>query len=151
MVEALLVTPILIIVLVGGIYLRELYLARAGTRLAARACAWELAMRGCEGGTPPSCTAQAIPADPTGLPEIAATAKSHVGGRVDPFSEFPILGGAFRALFGTSAQAGASAHVPFPFGDGRAGVASSQTVVLCNSVPRDVLETAIDWLEEALP
>jgi Flp pilus assembly protein TadG len=151
MVEAMLVLPILIIVLTGATYLRELYLARASTRLVARACAWEMAMRGCEGGTPASCTASASAPDTSGLPSIPTTAKAEIGGSVDPFSDFPILGEAFVALFGTSTHATASAQVPFPFDEARVGVASSETTVACNSLPRSVLEMATQWLEKVLP
>jgi hypothetical protein len=151
MVEALLVVPILIIVLTGATYLRELYLARASTRLTARACAWQMAMRGCEGGAPASCTTSASTPATDDLPTIPTTAKSEVGGNVDPFSEFPILGEAFAALFGTSTRATAAAQVPFPFDERRVGVASSETTVACNSLPKSVLEMAEQWLKKVLP
>jgi hypothetical protein len=151
MVEAMLVLPILVIAITGASFVCELYRARAETRLAARACAWELAMRGCEGGAPASCEVGDGPADEGWVPDIAAKAKSQVGGSVDPFGDFPILGDAFRALFGTSTRATATAQVPFPFDDTRAGIARSEVVVLCNSVKGDVLELATEWLKEALP
>jgi hypothetical protein len=151
MVEAMLVLPILIIVLTGAMYVRELHLARASTRLTARACAWQMAMRGCEGGAPASCTTSASAPDTSGLPTIPTTAKNEVGGTVDPFGDFPILGDAFAVLFGTSTNATASAQVPFPLDEDRVGVASSVTTVACNSLPRSVLEMATQWLEKVLP
>jgi len=68
------------------------------------------------------------------------------GGSVDPFSEIPVLGAAFQALFGTSTRATAMAQVPFPLDDRRVGVARADAVVLCNSEPTSVLDVALDWL-----
>lgn len=151
MVEAMLVIPVLIIVLAGAAYLRELSVARASARLAARACAWQSAMRGCEGDASAACATPLPSHDDTRLPDIAATARAQAGGQVDPFGEFPILGEAFAALFGRSTRATATASVPFPFDRERVGVASSEAVVQCNSMPTGVLDVASKWLEEVLP
>lgn len=149
MVEAMLVFPVLIIVLVGAAYVRDLTLARASTRLAARACAWQAAMGGCDGDS--ACATQPLNGNDDGLPDIAATARARAGGQADPFGKFPILGDAFAALFGRSTRATATASVPFPFDREKAGVAHSEAVVQCNSVPSSVIDMATDWLEEVLP
>lgn len=144
MVEAVIVIPVFILLLTGATYVRALHAARAETRLAARGCAWEHALTGCEGGS--ACGGLASNERADGLPDLAQSARAQSGGGVDPFSDIPLLGDAFQTICGTSTRATIAARVPFPFDDALTGDATSENVVLCNAVPRTVLELARDLL-----
>jgi hypothetical protein len=146
MVEATIVVPVFIVLLIGATYLRQLYVVRAETRLTARRCAYVYAIHGCRGRLPEECREDPPAAWAEAGPDIARTARVQAGGDVDPFSDVPVLGEAFRMLFGTSTRAIATAQVPFPFDAERVGIARGEVVVLCNSLPTDVFNIARDWL-----
>ena len=149
MVEATIVAPVLVLLLFGATYVRELYVARASMRLTARNCAWHYALRGCQGEAPAECSPSVDAVSGEGLPNVADVARQ-TGDGVDPFSDIPVLGETFRMLFGTSTRATATVQVPYPLDDQRVGVASAESVVLCNSVRTDVFDIAKRWLCDRL-
>lgn len=151
MVEATIALPVFIVLLIGATYLRDLYIARASTRLTARSCAWEYALEGCTGSTPAQCSSSIGSAHDGRVPNIAETVRAAVGNADDPFRDVPIVRDALAGLFGSSTSSAASATVPFPFDRARVGVATAQTTVVCNSVATEVLSIAKDLLCDHVP
>ena len=151
MVEAAIVLPVLIVILIGATYLRELYLARAAVRLAARSCAWAYALEGCTGGDPAACDTRLESAHAGELPQIAAATQRRMSNAGDPFRDVPIVRDALAGLFGEATHAQSSASVPFPLDDQRVGVARADNVVVCNSIPIDVRDIAEELLCDHLP
>lgn len=146
MVEAAIAIPVFVVLLIGATYLRELNMARAFTRLSARSCAWEHALGGCRGDQPAHCSASVESAHDGATPNLAETTRLKVGSADNPFSDIPIVRDALAGLFGDATHAQSEMTVPFPFDDRRAGVAAAETVVVCNTVPTDVLSIAKDLL-----
>ena len=81
MVEATIALPVLIIVLIGATYLRELYLARASTRLTSRTCAWSYAVVGCRGDAASECTSSSASAHDDDPPNIEEKVQQRLGKR----------------------------------------------------------------------
>jgi hypothetical protein len=146
MVEAAIAMPVLIMLLVGATYLRELYLARASTRLTARSCAWAHAMDGCRGSMPSACEGSMSAAHGDDVPQLADKVRVQVGSASDPFRDVPVVGEALASLFGEATHARADATVPYPFDAQRVGMATAETVVVCNTVPTSVLDLAKELL-----
>lgn len=150
MVEGTIMVPVFIILWVGVVYLQQLYAARGLARMEARRCAFEHAMSGCD-GTPESCSA----APNVSTEQVATADKIVTHARTgtddfDPFQKVPVLGDAFRMLFGTTTGSTVEKRVPFPFNDQLAGVARGQVVLLCNSKPATVFELAKQVICEEL-
>ena len=152
MVEATIALPVLIVLLIGATYLRELYIARAGVRLAARSCAWAYALDGCNGSRPAQCaTSPSLDSayrENEAMPDIATHVRA--GNGDNPLRGVPVVSDALDALFGQSTHATSDTTVPFPFDAKRVGVAHAENVVVCNSVPTEVLDIAEDLLCEHL-
>jgi hypothetical protein len=90
-------------------------------------------------------------AQPDGAPDVAAIASSQSStGDLDPFSDIPIVGDAFQALFGTTTHSEVVHYVPFPLDPERVGVARGSAVVLCNSRNETVESIAKEFLDNAL-
>lgn len=151
MVEATIVLPVFILLLVGATYLRSLYIAEADTRLTARRCAWAYALKGCKGSRPENCQSSIGSAHDGDVPNIAERVKLKVGNSDNPFRDVPIVRDALDDLFGESTTAAASASVPFPLDETREGVASAEVTVVCNSVSTTVLDIAKELLCDHLP
>lgn len=150
MVEAMIAVPVFVVLLLGAMYLRELYLARAATRLTARSCAWTSALEGCprDGA---ACSSTTGAAHDGQVPNIAEQVRARTGNSADPFRDVPIVRDALSGLFGSAITAEASRSVPYPFDDTRKGVARGETTVVCNSVPTDPISLAKELLCDHFP
>jgi hypothetical protein len=151
MVEATIALPVLIIVLIGATYLRQLYLARASTRLTSRSCAWSYALAGCRGSMAPECNGSPESAQDGKPPDIELAARQRTGRADNPFRDVPVVSDALAGLFGQATRAEANATVPFPLDAEREGVARADTTVVCNSVPTEVIDIAKELLCDHLP
>jgi len=152
MVEATIVLPMFILLLIGATFLRTLYIAQADTRLTARQCAWAYALEGCKGDEPAGCSPPSRGAAHDGrVPDIAEKVRIQVGDADNPFRNIPIVREALADLFGSSTSAAASATVPYPLDVERVGVATADATVVCNSVPTEVITIAKEQLCEHLP
>jgi hypothetical protein len=145
MVEGTIMVPVFIILWLGVVYLQELYSARAQARAEARRCAFQHAMTGC-GKVPDGCSSspRVSSEEVKTADDIIADARTGTRDDLDPFQDIPLLGEAFRALFGTSTASSVEKQVPFPFDKERVGVARGEIVLLCNSQPTTVFDIAVD-------
>jgi hypothetical protein len=150
MAEALIALPVLIIVLVAAMYLRELHLARASVRLSSRTCAWTYALDGCRGGAPAECNEPGFEAShkSDAVPDIEKNTQQHLGRADNPLSDVPVVRDALAGLFGKATTSQSTATVPFPFDPERQGVARAETAVVCNTVPTTVFDIAKELLCE---
>lgn len=151
MVEATVALPVLIVLLIGATYLRELYVARAAVRLSARSCAWAHALDGCTGADPAACDTALQSAYAGEVPQIAAATQRRLSSASDPFRDVPVVRDALAGLFGRATHAESTAAVPFPLDAERVGVARAENVVVCNSIPTEVVDIAEDLLCDLLP
>lgn len=146
MVEGTILVPVFITLYLGVVYLGTLHAARGQVRAEARRCAFQHAMNGC-GRVPEGCNGSRT-SDPEveGAPDIVGSAATGVHDDLDPFQDIPVLGDAFRMLFGTTTASKVERQVPFPFDAELAGVASGKVVLLCNSQPTTVGDLAKERL-----
>jgi hypothetical protein len=151
MVEATIALPVFIVLLIGATFLRALYIAQADTRLAARQCAWAYALDGCNGSEPAGCSSSIGSAHGGHVPNITERVRLQVGGADNPFRDVPVVRDALADLFGSSTSAAATASVPYPFDDDRAGIATAGATVVCNSVSTEVIAVAKELLCDHIP
>lgn len=150
MVEATIALPVLILLLIGATFFRELHLARASVRLSARGCAWAYASQGCTGAQPDACDEAPEAAYDGQVPNIEQSTRARVTSADNPFEDVPVVSEALSGLFGRATRASSEATVPFPLDDERVGVAHAENVVVCNSVPTEVIDIAKELLCEHL-
>jgi hypothetical protein len=144
MIEAVIALPVLLLTLFAVGFMRERYLGRQQSALAARRCAWAHAISGC-GEAPPDCSASVLGAtadDPDSL-VIMSAARANAGtSTIDVFDDVPVLGAAINGLFGTQTGASSVSATAVPWNRSLRVVDRTQLVVLCNERPRDVLAAA---------
>lgn len=156
MVEAVIMLPVLGLLLVGTLFMRERYLAKQQVQLQARQCAWQYAMAGCTGDPPAGCGAESrldrdadAEADDSAMMSSAHTKGG--GGDFNVFDEVPLLGDALHALLGTKTSFESTIEVRVPWQKDMAYRAEGKFVVMCNTKPREAPEVAKDVLCSLVP
>ena len=156
MVEAVIMLPVLGLLLVGTLHMRERYLARQQVQLKARQCAWQYAMDGCQGDPPAGCGAQARLDRDTDAEDVTSTMMSDAhtkggGGDFNVFDKVPLLSDALHALLGTRTRFESSIDVRLPWKTDMAYRAEGKFVVMCNTKPRAGEDVAKDVLCGLVP
>jgi hypothetical protein len=144
MIEAVMVAPVLGILLVGSIFLYQVYKDTQELRLTARRCAWQHAMAGCGDKLPAGCdaylggasSAPAGDADSAQLRGLTGGSGGEAPGN-GMLSDIPLLGDAIDGLFGTITIARGERDIPTPW-SWQAGKAQGEMAVLCNTQPVDI-------------
>jgi hypothetical protein len=156
MLEAVIMLPVLGLLLVGTLHMRERYLARQQVQLKARQCAWQYAMDGCTGKPPAGCGAESrLDGDPV-AEEEGSTLMSNAhtqggGGDFNVFDKVPLLGDALHALLGTKTGFESTIDVRLPWQKDRAYRAEGKFVVMCNTKPRSGEDVAKGVLCSLVP
>ncbi|MFI5308870.1 MAG: TadE/TadG family type IV pilus assembly protein [Polyangiales bacterium] len=155
MVEAVIMLPVLAMLFLGVGLVRSRALAREQALLEARRCAWDYALAGCDPQHVPASCKQA-PAE--GQSAEGRARADDLLGRVDqshnrfnPFDDVPVIGGALRALFGTTTTASAQLEVQSPWTVGLKFSEGGALTVACNEHPHNVLDVATGILTQHLP
>jgi hypothetical protein len=157
MVEAVILVPVLGMLLIGTLFVRERYLTRQRALVAARRCAWEYALSGCDDHALPASCSDAPRTDQSSQGSDASQAVIDQarlgadGSNFDVFDEVPILGTAMRALFGTTTSASVRREVRVPWSATGTVSEGGEIVVACNQQVRDALEAAKVTLRKQLP
>src|SRR5689334_3317421 len=107
-VEAVIMIPTLGLLLVGTLFAGRLYADRLRASVAARACAYEYAVNGCQ-KAPQSCDGLVDHAQSKDGHERSSSLLSSTRGKssgvLDVFEAIPVLGNVLSELFGTTAHA----------------------------------------------
>jgi hypothetical protein len=146
-VEAVIMLPALGILLVGMLFVHQLYSAQQRALVVARRCAFEYAVNGCQ-TVPDSC--QDVPLtsqDESGKQRsqaIVSDARARVAGAFDVFSNVPVIGAAIDGIFGTTARASAPIAVRMPWTDTGSVRGSVQISLACNEHNHDNLVKEIE-------
>lgn len=156
MVEAVIMLPVLGLLLVGTLFMRERYLAQQQVQLLARQCAWQYAMDGCKGDPPAGCGAETrldrdADAEEKGSAMMSSAHTDGGGGDFNVFDKVPLLGDAFHALLGTKTSFESTISVRVPWQTDMAYRAKGKFVVMCNTKPRKGTEVAEDVLCSLVP
>jgi len=156
MVEAVIMLPVLGLLLVGTLFMRERYLAKQQVQLQARQCAWQYAMDGCTGDPPAGCGAGSrldrdVEAEEEGSKMMSSAHTQGGGGDFNVFDKVPLLGDALHALFGTKTSFESTIDVRVPWQKDMAYQANGKFVVMCNTKPRKAPAVAKDVLCAFLP
>jgi hypothetical protein len=164
MIEALIVLPVLVALLLGVPMVHERQAALQRALIAARGCAFAHALGGC-GQVPAACAAPPsaldapMPADESD-PIVIASRNARGGSFV--FDEIPVLGAALRDLLGHTTEARARVQLrpataqPQSAAESTAPKQPHATVkaaftLACNERPRDVLAMTKALFCERLP
>jgi len=139
MVEAVIVAPLLVLLLVGIAFCGELHRARARAHALALRCALAHAASACEGS--PTCEASDDDSAVGDAPDLVAHARAAGSSDFDPFEDLPILGDAFAALFGHTTTAASEALVSAPLDLGTVRL-SQRAAFACNERTRSAGEVA---------
>ncbi len=159
MVEAVILLPVFAVILSGIAYVQAYAMAEQGARVAARRCAWEHAMNGCD-EIPAGCGEHGHSAESTGAgpdesdASTAADAAAVVDGVIAassnsglPFA-LPLIGPALEGLFGSATQFTVTREVRV---GGYATSAKGHFYLLCNAKPTSPAEAIKSAFCEATP
>lgn len=150
MIEAVMVLPVLVILLMALPLILERYAAKQQALLDARRCAWTYALSGCI-RPPEGCGGFENAAAPAPGPDddVIATARSQSGDGAGVFDLVPALTTALTSILGETALADVAVELRERNGVRRR--VRAQLAVACNERPRDVLQMATQVFCENLP
>ncbi|MDH5670984.1 MAG: pilus assembly protein [Myxococcales bacterium] len=153
MVEAVIMLPVLLLILLGILFYAVYAESSAEARLRARSCAFRYALDGCEGAPPEGCEGAAFGGREIDKAETLDD-PTHARNLNDPLSKLgdvPLLGSAIEGMFGRSITVRMGRTLEPAILRGTTVTASGRFATLCNTRTTSPSQIAKESICSALP